>query len=81
MRIQLLVALFAIASTTFAMEPMTNLVPVETGTSGGIHEKYWVDSPVAKYQENAVYIQAGPYAGSGAIIQLEDGNGTFGITN
>ena len=74
-----LLALFCLPS--LADEPMTNLVPIDTGTSAGVHQRYWKDSPVADYQRNAVIVRAGRFGGSGAIVQLEQGSSTFAVTN
>ena len=76
----ILIALL-LSVSAYGMDPITNLVPVDTGTSPSIHQQYWTDSPAADYHKSAVRIQAGPYAGSGAIIELEVGSSTFAITN
>jgi hypothetical protein len=79
--IRLVALLSLLCLSSFADEPMTNLVPIDTGTSAGVHQRYWKDSPVADYQRNAVIVRAGRFGGSGAIVQMEQGSSTFAITN
>ena len=77
----LLALTVAVAAPAQQMVPMTTLEPIKAGVDAQDYDRIWRTTPVADYHENAVRIFAPPYAGSGAIIEIAKGSGTWAITN